>query len=49
MNPEDVVEAGCYLIAAVAALALLLLANRRSFLSRYVDRQADDTTVGGPR
>ena len=37
------IEAGCYAVAALCAVALLLLRNPRSLLSRLVDR-IDDTT-----
>lgn len=50
MNPEDVIEPACWLITGLCAVALLLLAKPDSFLSRLVDRPADDTTtIGGPR
>jgi hypothetical protein len=39
---DGLVEAGCYALAAASAAALALLANPRSFLSRLVDRPADE-------
>ena len=51
MNPEDVVQVACIAIAVVSAIALVLLHNPTSFLSRLVDRPADENThhIGGPR
>jgi len=47
VNPEDVVAPACWAVAAVAALALLLLRNPNSRLSRFVDRPAGDRTLEG--
>ncbi len=45
MNPEDLVAPACWALTALAALALVLLRNPNSRLSRYVDCPADDTTT----
>ena len=38
------IEAGCYLVACLSALAVIALRNPHSLLSRLVDR-IDDTTT----
>lgn len=45
MNPEDVIEPACWLVAVLSAVALLLLRNPNSFLSRLVDGPADENTT----
>lgn len=44
MSNDQLLEAGCYLLAALSAVALVLLHNPRSALSRLVDRPADENT-----
>ena len=45
MNRDLLVFAGCVALSGLSGLALLLLANPRSFLSRLVDRPADENTA----
>ncbi len=47
MNPEDVIAPACWAITALAALALVLLRNPNSRLSRLVDMPADEKTTEG--
>ncbi len=38
MNPETLIEPACWVLAALSGVALLLLSNPRSRLSRLLDR-----------
>jgi hypothetical protein len=45
MNRDLVVLYGCLAVSALSGAALVLLRNPRSFLSRLVDRPADENTT----